>query len=100
VRGDRTISVEVLPRIASVLGVNPEDLAGPHEIDPFLVLALDLPEFRRRLAERGRSEGVTDEATWRYTVATERLPVAARTTGHKDQLRRYIGLIEDFLGGP
>lgn len=97
IRGDRTPNRALADKLAPVLGIDAATLTGPRTVDPDLVRVLDQPRFRRRLAERGREAGVVDEAQWRYQVATGELPVAARTTGHADNYRRWLGLVEDYL---
>lgn len=97
VRGDRAPSLPTAEKLAPALDLDLAALTGPRPVDADLVRALDQPRFRRRLAERGRQAGVDDEAAWRYQVASSELPAAARTTGHTDAYRRFIGLIEDYL---
>lgn len=97
VRGDRAPSLRTAEKLAPALGLDVAALTGPRPVDADLVRALDQPRFRRRLAERGRQAGVDDEAAWRYQVATSELAAAARTTGHADAYRRFVGLIEDYL---
>lgn len=97
VRGDRTPTAEQATLLASILGITAAALAASHAIDSDLVWALDRPKFRKRLANSGRSNGVMDEGTWRYKVATSELATAARITGSKDARLRWIGLIEDYL---
>lgn len=95
-RGDRVPSPEQAEVLARLLDVAPEQLPSA-PVDADLVWALDRPRFRRRLAERGTSEGVSDEALWRLRVATTKLPIAARATGSVDPRRRWNGLIETYL---
>ena len=95
-RGDRTPTSEQAEILSSLLDVEAEQLQRVR-IDPDLVWALDRPQLRRRLAERGLAEGEQDEAIWRYQVATGELPVAARTTGSTNSRRRWMGLIETYL---
>ena len=97
VRGDRQPSAEQATIFAQILDVSVDQLMSAN-VDQNLIWALDRPQFRRRLAERGRAAGVDDEAAWRLHVATSELPVAARTTGNKDPRRRWMGLIQDYLG--
>jgi plasmid maintenance system antidote protein VapI len=96
VRGDRRPSPDQAVVLARLLGVSTDQLLSA-PIDADLVWALDRPRFRRRLAERGVSEGVANEAEWRLRVATSKLPTAARTTGPVDPRRRWLGLIETYL---
>ena len=86
-------------KLAPILGVAAEALKAPHAVDPDLVWVLDRPRFRRRLAERGRANGVTDEIAWRYYVATSELPTAARFTQNSDARSRWTALVEDYLNG-
>ena len=66
-------------------------------LDHDLVWALDRPQFRRRLAERGLAEGEPNEAAWRFKVATGELPLAARATRSANARGRWMGLIETYL---
>ena len=96
-RGDRRPSVEQARKLAPFLDLSAEQLTAVN-LDDDLVWALDRPRFRRPLAERGRAAGIDDEAEWRLHMATNELPVAARTTGTNDPRRRWMGLIQDYLG--
>lgn len=96
IRGDRAPSPEVAQRLAGLLKVDPTTLTAV-PVDGDLVKVLDLPKFRRRLAEKGRLQGVVDEVAWRYRVATQELATAARTTGPTDGVRRWLGLVEAYL---
>ena len=95
-RGDRAPSLEQANILSRLLGVEAEQLLSV-QVDPDLVWALDRPQFRHRLAERGLAENEPDEAAWRYQVATSKLPIAARTTGTSDARHRWMGLIESYL---
>lgn len=95
-RGDRRPSVEQAQKLVPILGLSPEQLMAV-SLDNDLVWALDRPRYRKPLAERGRAAGVADEAVWRLHVATNELPVSARTTGTNDPRRRWMGLIQDYL---
>ncbi|MGO9881364.1 MAG: helix-turn-helix domain-containing protein [Acidimicrobiales bacterium] len=99
VRGDRMPTPEQATKLAPILGVAAEALTAPHAVDPDLMWVLDRPRFRRRLAERGRSNGVTDEIAWRYYVATSELPTAARFTQSSGARSRWTALVEDYLNG-
>lgn len=96
IRGDRAPSDAIADHLSTLLEVDADAIRNPTVSEEY-VRALDLPRFRRRLVERGRASGVDDEAAWRYHVATNELPVAARTTGHSDAFRRAVGLVEDYL---
>jgi len=98
VRGDRVPTSAEATRLSPLLNIDIASLTGAHLVDPDLVWALDRPRFRRRLEARGRQLGITDESEWRFRVATQELATAARTTGSVDPRRRWLGLIEDFLG--
>lgn len=84
-------------RLGEILDVSPSELSA-QPLDANLVVALDRPKYRRRLADKGRQAGVLDEGAWRYQVANEQLALAARTTVHADEMRRWQGVIEDYLG--
>jgi len=96
-RGDRRPTPEQASVLAELLDVEPAGLTAAPELDRELAWALDRPRVRRRLAERGRAEGHENEAEWRLTVATQKLPLAARVTGPADPRRRWAGLVEAFL---
>jgi plasmid maintenance system antidote protein VapI len=96
-RGDRRLTVEQARKLAPILDLSAEQLTAV-SLDNDLVWALDRPRFRKPLAERGRAAGISDEAAWRLHVATNELPVAARTTGSSEPRRRWMGLIQDYLG--
>ncbi len=96
VRGDRTPSPEQAAVLAPLLDLAVDQLLSV-SLDDNLVWALDRPQFRKPLAQRGRDAGFDDEAVWRLQVATTELPVAARTTGTNDPRRRWMGLIQNYL---
>ena len=99
VRGERGVTPEQAGRLAPLLGVTEDDLLAPAAINPQLVHELDRPVFRQRLWEKGRQEGATDEATWKYHVASTQLALAARTTDRATERDRWRGLIEEYLRG-
>ena len=96
IRGDRVPTPEIAERLASLLDVDPTALTA-RPVDEHLARVLDRPRYWRRLAEKGREQGVVDEGLWRYQVATQQLATAARTTGHGDPVRRWQGLVEAYL---
>lgn len=96
VRGDRKLTANQSTLLSKFLGLDKPSHAIHLRVDPVLVSELNRPQYRRRLWQKGLDEGATDEADWRYEVATA-LPVAARTTMHQSPRERWAGLIEDFL---
>ena len=98
-RGERSVTPEQAGRLAPLLGVTEDDLLAPVAMDPQLVHELDRPVFRHRLWEKGRQEGATDEATWKYHIASTQLALAARTTNRATERDRWSGLIEEYLRG-
>ena len=95
-RGERVLSIEQAEILSSLLNVEADRLQQVR-LDQDLIWALDRPQFRRRLAERGLAEGEPNEATWRFKVATSELPLAARATRSANERRRWMGLIETYL---
>jgi len=96
VRGDRKLTASQSTLLSEFLDVDDHSQAIHSQVDPILVNELNRPQYRRRLWRKGLDRGATDEAVWRYEVATI-LPVAARTTSHQSPRERWAGLIEDFL---
>ena len=99
IRGTRVLTQEQAERLAPLLSVDITDILDNVKLDPSLILEIDRPCFRRRLWEVGQREGATDEGDWRFQVASERLALAARTTGAATDRQRWAGLIEVFLSG-
>ncbi|WP_419848824.1 helix-turn-helix domain-containing protein [Candidatus Poriferisocius sp.] len=95
-RGERVPSSEQAEILSSLLNVEADRLQLVR-LDQDLVWALDRPQFRRRLAERGLAEGEPNEAKWRFKVATSELPLAARATRSANERSRWMGLIETYL---
>ena len=96
VRGDRKLTASQSTLLSEFLDLNDDSQAIHSQVDAILVNELNRPQYRRRLWQKGLDRGATDEAVWRYEVATT-LPIAARTTNHQSPRERWTGLIEDFL---
>lgn len=96
VRGDRKLTASQSTVLSEFLDLDDHSQAIHSRVDPILVNELNRPLYRRRLWQKGLDRGATDEAVWRYEVATL-LPIAARTTSHQSPRERWAGLIEDFL---
>jgi hypothetical protein len=96
VRGDRKLTASQSTVLSEFLDLDEHSQTINPRVDPILVHELNRPLYRRRLWQKGLERGATDEAVWRYEVATV-LPIAARTTSHQSPRERWAGLIEDFL---
>jgi hypothetical protein len=96
VRGDRKLTASQSTLLSEFLDLDDHSQAIHSQVDPILFNELNRPQYRRRLWQKGLDAEATDEAVWRYEVATT-LPVAARTTSYQSPRERWAGLIEDFL---
>ena len=97
--GDLTPSPDQYARLASLLGVDVDEIAAVPPIDPDLARELDRPVYRERLWEVGREAGARDEVEARLGAARAVLALAARTPFGVQPRQVWASKIEDYLNG-
>jgi hypothetical protein len=96
VRRQRGLSVEESRQLAELLDVDPSSLNVTVRLPPGLVTALDHPRRRPQLRAGARA-AETSEAAFRWSMAQEVLPMAARTFGSRGSEADWEQLVEDWL---
>jgi hypothetical protein len=96
VRRQRGLSAEERRQLAELLGIYPSLLHVTVRLPPGLVTALDHPRRCPRLRAGARAAG-TSEGAFRWSMAQEVLPMAARTFGSRGSEPNWEQLVEDRL---